>query len=87
MTSTGESRRAAGEYADYYTEGEDPNGNQAEVLCSDELFGEVAHSLSSVETQLQYSGDMSDLTRDKLRNSKRQLQLTLEARAETLLKE
>jgi hypothetical protein len=50
-------------------------------------IAEVAHSLSSVETQLQYNTDMSDLTKDKLRNSKRQLQLTLEARAESLLEE
>jgi|AntRauTorcE11898_2_1112593.scaffolds.fasta_scaffold10493_3 hypothetical protein len=87
MTNTTESRQAGREYASNYTKGEDPNENQAEVLCSDELFGEVAHSLSTVETQLKYSDSMSDLTREKLRNSKRQLQFTLEARAEDLLEE
>jgi len=87
MTSVTETRQAADKYADNYINGEDPNDDQVEVLRSDELFAEVAHSLSSVETQLQYNTDMSDLTKDKLRNSKRQLQLTLEARAESLLEE
>jgi|AntDeeMetageno51_2_1112566.scaffolds.fasta_scaffold02165_6 hypothetical protein len=87
MASVTETRQAADKYADNYINGEDPNDDQVEVLRSDELFAEVAHSLSSVETQLQYNTDMSDLTKDKLRNSKRQLQLTLEARAESLLEE
>jgi hypothetical protein len=87
MASVTETRQAADKYADNYINGEDPNDDQVEVLRSDELFAEVAHSLSSVETQLQYNTGMSDLTKDKLRNSKRQLQLTLEARAESLLEE
>lgn len=88
MTTATDTRQSAQAYTDIYTKGEDPNGEQAEELCSDEIFCELAHALNSVETQHDYnSKDMSDLTRDKVRETKRQLQQALESRADTLLKE
>lgn len=85
MTDSIELRRSAENYAEDYISGEDPNEEQEEVLRCDEVFCEVADALKSVEVQLRYGTDLSDLTRDKLRESKRQLEQALESRAESLL--
>ncbi|WP_226479139.1 hypothetical protein [Natrinema amylolyticum] len=85
MAQLSQIREAAGTYADEFTNGEDPNGTQAEQLVSDETFGTIAHCLHELNITHRYGDDLegdiarhTDTAADELRDA-------LEVRAEEVL--
>lgn len=84
MAKVTQTRRAAGKYAEDFTNGEDPDGNQAERLVSDETFGTLAHCLDELETLERYGDDTADIDEYTLKAADR-LRDALVERADELL--
>ncbi|RDZ53102.1 hypothetical protein C5C07_15315 [Haloferax sp. Atlit-4N] len=85
MTSIADARAAAGRYADEFVDVDDPDGNFAEELCSDEVFGELAVALKSIDILLQYSDDVSQVTERRMEESAEQIRMAMVSRATSIL--